>query len=359
MKIGIFSKIEMLGGSERRCIELVNGIAEYTAHDAFLFGEGSIPSRVNALVNTDDVRICSNVLKDCKEKSKNLFEAMDKIIIINTDAKYFTHIDYWKGKTARHDTSIDLKKANDMTFLFNFIVSPSRHLYTLSQQGVNARVITANSKFFDEITKQDRYELIRNLPRTKLESPISKTSVDFPKKKVRTKISFGMHSKGLENKWNKDWEKSIKKINQRLGENRIDFHFMGMNSNVAQKINKIKNVKIYKEDTYSIRDFLNKIDVFTFFPDWKREEPWARVIGEAMMSGCPIVATAKGGNIDQVISGNNGFLFKSTNDLLEHVVYFAEHPEAIEIMGKNSRRAALDFDTRKIVNRLIDFVEKD
>lgn len=349
----------MLGGSERRCIELANGIAEYTSHEAFFFAEGNVPARVEALINTDEVKICSNVMANCKEKSKNVFEAMDKIVIINTDVKDFTHADYWNGKTSRHSTSVDLRKVNDMTFLFNFIVSPSRHLHTLTKQGVNSRIITANSKFFNEITKQDRYELIRDLPRIKLESPISKHTVDFPKNKNNTKVSFGMHSKSLDNKWNTDWEKSIKKINQRLGENRIEFHFMGMNEQVAKKIKNIKNVNIYKENSHSIRDYLNKVDVFTFFPSWKREEPWARVVGEAMMSGCPIVATAKGGNLDQIVNGNNGFLFKSTNELLENVVYFTEHPEVIDTMGKNSRRMALDFDTRKIVNKLVDFLEKE
>lgn len=359
MKIGIFSKLEMLGGSERRCIELANGIAEHTVHDAFFFSEGDMPNSVRALVNTDEIKICSNLFINPKEKSKAVFEAMDKIIIINTDAKEFTHIDYWKGKTSRHSTSIDISKIKDMTFLFNFIVSPSRHLYTIKKEVENVRIITANSKFFNEITKQDRYELVRDLPRMRLESPIDKFSVDFPKRKSNSKISFGMHSKSLGNKWNADWEKSIKNINQRLGENKIDFYFMGMHGDVASKIDKIKNVHIYKENTHSIRDYLNKIDVFTFFPCWKREEPWARVVGEAMASGCPIIATAKGGNLDQVIDGNNGFLFKSTSELMKHVVYFTEHPEAIEVMGKNSRRMALDFDTKKVVEKLVEFLEKE
>lgn len=359
MKIGIFSKIEMLGGSERRCISLANGIAEHTSHDSFLFTEGDVPPKVEALINTDEVRICSNLFKNSKEKTRHIFEAMDKIIVINTDAKEFTHIDYWRGKSSRHGTSVNLKNINDMTFLFNFIISPSRHLYTLKKEVEKIRIITANSKFFNEITKQDRYDLVKDLPRIKLESPIDKTSVDFPKQKSNSKISFGMHSKSLSNKWNLDWEKSIKKINQRLGENRIEFNFMGMHNDLASKINKIKNVNIYKEDTFSVREFLNKIDVFTFFPCWKREEPWARVIGEAMSSGCPIIATAKGGNLDQVVNGNNGFLFKNTNELMDHVVYFTEHPSAIESMGKNSRRIALGFDTKKVVEKLIDFVEKD
>lgn len=359
MKIGIFSKLEMLGGSERRCVEIANNIPEYTSHESFLFCEGDIPDKIKALIDTDKVRICSNLFVNSKEKTKNIFESMDKILVVNTDVKEFTHIDYWTGKTVRHNIKVNLNKIKDITFLFNFIVSPARHLHTLSEKNINVKIITANSKFFNEITKQDRYELVRDIPRIMLESPISKLSVDFPKKKDDNKISFGMHSKGLENKWNPEWENVIKKVNQRLGETKIDFHFMGMHKDVAQKINKIKNVHVYNEDTFSIRDFLNKIDVFAFFPSWKREEPWARVVGEAMMSGCPVLATDKGGNLDQVLSGNNGFIFKNTNELIAHIVYFVEHPEHIETMGKNSRRIALGFDTKKVVEKLIDFLEKD
>ena len=356
MKIGIFSKIEMLGGSERRCIELATGISEFTEHEAHIFAEGDIPKNVMSLINTDKIGVHSNTFVKSKSSSLKAFEEMDKIVVINTDFKEITHIDYWHGKSHRHNKEVRLK---DATFLFNFIVSPSRHLYTLKENGTNVKIITANSKFFNEITKQDRYELIRDIPRIKLESPISIHSVDFPKPKRKNKITFGMHSKGLGNKWNEEWDKVIKRVNQRLGESNIDFIFMGMNANVIKKIDKIRNVKIYKENELSIRDYLNQIDVFAFFPDWKREEPWARVVGEAMMSGCPILATEKGGNLDQVIHGNNGFLFKKSDDLFRHIVFLAEHPGYITTLGNNSRRIALDFDTEKVVHKLIDFISKE
>lgn len=346
----------MLGGSERRCIELANGITEFTPHEAFLFGEGDIPDKVKALVNTDEVGVYSNVFVKSQKESLDKFLEMDKIVVINTDLKELTHIDYWNGKSHRHGTKALPK---DITFLFNFIVSPSRLLYTLKDEGANVRIITANSKFFNEITKQDRYELVRDLPRMKLESPISKHSVDFPKNKRSKRLSFGMHSKSLGNKWNDDWEKVIKKTNQRLGENRIEFHFMGMKSDLAKKLQKIRNVNVYEENAMSVRDFLNLIDVFTFFPDWKREEPWARVVGEAMMSGCPIVATNKGGNMDQVVHGNNGYLFKKSDELFQQIVNLTEHPSRNIVMGHNSRRLALDFTTDKVVNKLIDFISKD
>ena len=56
-----------------------------------------------------------------------------------------------------------------------------------------------------------------------------------------------------------------------------------------------------KENEESVRDFLDQLDVFLFFPEWSREEPWSRVVAEAMVSGCPIIALDRGGTKDQVL----------------------------------------------------------
>ena len=39
MRVGIFSKFEMSGGSEHRSIELANAFATYTKHESYLLVE--------------------------------------------------------------------------------------------------------------------------------------------------------------------------------------------------------------------------------------------------------------------------------------------------------------------------------
>ena len=107
---------------------------------------------------------------------------------------------------------------------------------------------------------------------------------------------------------------------------------------MAQKIEKIENVTCLKEDQELVKDFLSKLDIFLFFPEWSREEPWARVIAEAMVSGCPVIALDKGGTRDQVLKENNGFLCKRYDDYYRRVIYFMEHREIISMMSKNSIR---------------------
>ena len=115
---------------------------------------------------------------------------------------------------------------------------------------------------------------------------------------------------------------------------------------------KIENVTCLKEDEEKVKDFLKKIDIFLFFPDWKREEPWARVIAEAMVSGCPIIALNKGGTEDQVLKYNNGFLCKRYSDYYKHVIYFLEHKDIIPIMSKNSIRISKNFYCEKIAQKI-------
>lgn len=353
LKIGVFSKLEMAGGSEFRCAEMANSIANHTPHQAFLLAEKDVPGRIGEYLN-DKVKVFKNVFLP-EPKNKDILYEMDAILIVNTDCKTFTHADYWLGKSERHGHAIDLSKIKQMVFLFNFLVSPSRHLYTIEEHCKNVKIIVTNNKFFNEISSQDRYELVRQIPRIRLESPINPDLYDSQKYPSST-IRFGMHSKGVGNKWNEDWPKLIEMCNKRLN-NQISFDFMGMPGSLSSKLKNFKNVRIRKENEVSVREYLNNIDVFTFFPSWKREEPWSRVVGEAMMSACPIVATNKGGNQDQVIHGNNGYLFKKLNDIFKHIVHLTENPDEIWRMGQNSLFLAQEFKSQNVAEKFARFVE--
>jgi len=354
MKITVFSKFNMAGGSEFRCVELANGISKFTSHDAFLLAEKSMPSK---LLNYIDKNV--NIIENCFVTLEYFYES-DIIIVVNTDSRDFSTLDYWLGKSPNHSFSMDIDrlKGKKMFFLYNFIVSPSRHLNQLSDLGIDVNILTTNSKFFDEITKQDRYEYVRHMPRYILESPIDPNRLNIFVRESKEKICFGMHSKRLGNKWNDEWEKLIKEVNKRYTKEQVEFRFMGAKNDLRNKIKGIENVTCLKEDEESVKDFLSKIDVFLFFPDWKREEPWARVIAEAMVSGCPVIALDKGGTKDQVLKYNNGFLCKKYDDYYRHVVYCMEHKDKISVMSKNSIRISKGFYSEQVVHKLIKILDQ-
>ena len=333
----------MAGGSERRCVELANGIVKYTDHQACIYAERAFPESLLPLVHTG-VEIVPNAVQQPER-----FYAADKIIIVNTDCKEFSTKDYWAGKSARHNSVIDLRKVKHMTFLYNFLVSPSQHLWEIANE-VKVGIITTNRKFFKEITKQDRYEKVRLLPRYILGSPIDPDSVvgGF---RHEAKY-FGCHSKRLGSKWNPEWPKLADKITERYDE--CEFRFMGMKSDVAKEMN--AKSTCLKENDEPVKHFLNSLDVFVFFPQYKREEPWARVIAEAMMAGLPIIALDRGGTSDQVLHWNNGILCRTFDDYHKAIVYMIEHPEAVEQMSRNSLRIAGDFTTERVIGKLMEIL---
>jgi glycosyltransferase involved in cell wall biosynthesis len=351
MKIGIFSKFDMAGGSERRCAEFANGLVRFSKAETFLLCERSLPAQI---ANVLDERV--TVVEQVFASPKYLYD-MNVIIVVNTDTEEFSQIDYWRGKSSRHNIALDLDKMKSpkkMFFLYNFIVSPSRHLRQLVDHGMDVGIITTNSKFFGEITSQDRYEDVRVLPRYILESPINPDGL-----KIRIRhsvegapVTFGMHSKRLGNKWNSEFDKLIGAINKRYGQDMVNFRFMGIKDDLAKKLSSIPNVKCMKEDVESVKDFLDSLDVFLFFPEWGREEPWARVIAEAMVSGLPVIALDKGGTKDQVLDHNNGFLCKKFNDYYKSMIYFMEHREMIAKMSRNSIRISKDFYTSAVIEKL-------
>ncbi len=352
MKIGIFSKIEMSGGSEFRCITLANAIQKFTHHAAFILAEKGIPTRIEKAIDPE-VCLIKNIFFPFTENTEILYD-MDCIIVVNTDCKDFSNSSYWEGKSSRHNINVDLKRIRKMVFLYNFLVSPSRHLYTIEKKCKDVSIIVTNTKFFNEITKQDRYELIRHLPRLQLESPIDINSV------MNTKIPsdiirIGCHSKSLGNKWNEEYVKLVERINDRYGD-RVSWDFLGISKKIIKEMDAYKNVTVRKEFSIPVKDFLKEIDIFCFFPSWKREEPWSRAVAEGIMSGCPVVATDKGGNKDQVIPGNNGFLCKTLSDFEKSIIYLIENPDMIKKFAQNSIRLSQDFTSESIVRKLMRFI---
>lgn len=354
MIISIFSKFDMAGGSEFRCVELANGIANHnvSGYKAFLLAEKKMPDKLRQYIHPN-----VTVVENCFTNPEYFYQS-DSIVIINTDAKDFSTIDYWIGKSSRHNFSIDLDKlkGKTMCFLYNFLVSPSRHLNQFKGLGIKVKIITTNNKFYDEITKQDRYEDIRVIPRYKLESPIDPSRLEIFNRSPNEKICFGAHSKRLDNKWNDEIYNLIRDVNSRYASvetPKIEFRFMGMKDSLRKKMAKFNNVVAMKEDEESVKDFLSKVDVFLFFPEWKREEPWARVIAEAMVSGCPVIALNRGGTSDQILNDNNGMLCKKYNDYYQAVIKFIEHKEMISEMSNNSLRISKSFYSESVIGRLI------
>lgn len=81
-------------------------------------------------------------------------------------------------------------------------------------------------------------------------------------------------------------------------------------------------------------------DVFVFASD---TETFGQVVTEAMASGLPVVAPAKGGVLDTVVPGTTGLLFPpgDASGLAEAVTSLVADRELRETLGRNARESAL------------------
>ena len=355
MRIGVFSKFEMVGGSEKRCVELSNALVRHTSHEAFLFSEGGLPSRLRSAV-LPDVRIYERVFSAPEMKPQEL-TALDALLVVNTDSKDFCRSAYWRGESSRHSTVVNLSGVGQLLFLFNFIVSPARHLWELENLGPRLKIITANRKFLDEIGDQERYHRVRHVPRVTLESPIDPVTVSHVKKPSAA-VRIGMYSTSNGDKWNDAWPELIRTVNQRCGESRVRWRLMGMPGPLRSRVAEFANVEARPEHTQEVGDFLAELDIFAFFSSWKREEAWSRSAAEALMSGCPLLATPRGGNRDQVVSGNNGLLCKDFPAFVEGICRLVESEPLRRAMAANAVARAQAFRTEAVIGRFLDFLEQ-
>lgn len=355
MRIGIFSKFEMVGGSERRCVEMANALARFTPHEAFLLAEDDLPASLEPSIDSR-VRVTKHLLRGAAAAPDVLYE-LDCLLTVNTDSKVFCRRDYWSGKSERHATCVDLSRIPQRVFLFNFVVSPSRHLWELEIAGSPLKIITANRKFLEEIGDQERYRRVQHIPRITLESPINPEPLTTGKR-PSSLVRIGMHSTSNGDKWNRDWPRLIHTVNDCCGAERISWRFMGVPGTMRNELGKFPNVEAVAEHTRPVPEFLRELDLFVFFTSWKREEPWSRSVAEALMSGCPVVATPRGGNRDQIVSGNNGLLCKSFEEFADATVALTQNPSMRAALGNNAALRAADYTSENVIHRFVRFVEQ-
>ncbi|MFZ4403298.1 MAG: glycosyltransferase family 4 protein [Pseudobdellovibrionaceae bacterium] len=106
-----------------------------------------------------------------------------------------------------------------------------------------------------------------------------------------------------------------------------------------------------------VMPFLKEADVMVL-PSYREGTP--RSVLEAMVCGLPIITTDTAGCRETVVDGENGFLVpvKDHKILAQKMIYFLEHPEQIEIMGKRSLQLVAEkFDVKKVNAKILSIVE--
>lgn len=329
--ICIVTKLEMLGGSERRAAEL-NKTLQSLGVSTKLVATGKVSTKLDSLTDARIVPI---------EQAKQSIEESELVIVICSDSKQITTLDYWQS------VGIDTTKPKKWLFVFNFLISSSISLGEWTAKDIT--LAPTSQKFFDEVSEQDRYRGVRHLRRIISRSPISKSYRQAKVNMVGLKICG--YAKGNSDKWNERLPELCRQITEK--HNTVQFLFQGCGNDLRNKLNELSNVEAVKENTYPVEQILRNSNVLLYYPTWKREEPWCRVIGESMMAGTPAITTNKGGSLDQIIHGNTGFLCNEHDDFVKAVDTLASDPELLAAMSQNCLAESEQYESEVVTKKLL------
>lgn len=364
MRVGIFSKLGASGGSEHRCAEMANAIVRHTGSSATILCEEKLNKHIEAKLDPE-VEVVKHIFKPASKANPDAIYGYDTLLVINSDSYSFARLEYWHGtlkdkKTGEikhHEFDIDLSKMPQIVFLFNFVVSPAQWLESIADECDDVRIVVANNEFWYQLEYKDKLKKVKKLPRLFLESPIDPGQITIDKI-PSDKIRIGKHSKAHGYKHNEEWPKLIHLVNKKYGE-RVEWDLLGVPDQYVDGIQDFTNVTIREEYSIPVGEYLKGIDIFCFFIAWRRQEPWARCMAEAMMSGCPVLATNKAGNRDQVMNGINGFLCGNVEEFADRIGYLIDNPVTVNRMRENNIIAARHFTPDQVINRFMEFIRKD
>ena len=328
------------GDSEFRAVTLANGILQHSTDCPILLARKGIAKEI-ADAKLKGVRVVEHA-----EKNPRAVEDVDCLIVINSDSRELCTTKYWQSK------KINLHKVKTVCFLFNFIVSPSISLPTIRHP--NLRIAVTNNRFYYEV-KQSRYNAVRLLPRTVIRSPIDHSLTDRPKTESAV-IRIGRHAKPINTKFNVDTLKLVREVN-RTHSDLVKWDFMGVPEEHIEELKEHPNVTVRKEFSMLVGEYLQGIDVFLHFTKWRHQEPWSRAVAESMVSRCAIVTIdTDGGNRDQVLDGNTGYLCKDMDRIIERCSWLVKNPETVRQMGRNANLFSRQFTVERVVQHLLDFI---
>jgi glycosyltransferase involved in cell wall biosynthesis len=106
-------------------------------------------------------------------------------------------------------------------------------------------------------------------------------------------------------------------------------------------------------------EFLRDLDCFIYRTGDGWSEPYGRVVAEAMACGLPVVCHRRGGYLDIIEDGVNGFLFDSNDDAEKIVARLQREPALRERIGQAARKSMLTLYSSDNIRRTVDFYLHD
>lgn len=124
---------------------------------------------------------------------------------------------------------------------------------------------------------------------------------------------------------------------------------------LAGELRGVEGVELLPACPRSPEAFLQGLDLFLYRTrsDWF--EASARVIVEALACGLPVIAHRRGGYVDYVRSGENGYLFEDDDGALACVLRLREDAALLERMQAAARASAEALYSEDALAQIVDF----
>jgi glycosyltransferase involved in cell wall biosynthesis len=124
---------------------------------------------------------------------------------------------------------------------------------------------------------------------------------------------------------------------RRLADCGCHVRIMGPSPSLEAELGGLESVTLLPVQTQEAHLFLQGLDCFFYRTSEELSEAWGRVITEAMACGLPVVCENRGGYVEIIDHGRNGFLFQTQQEALEILLRLKEDRALCESIGKAAR----------------------
>src|SRR5215210_1744386 len=142
---------------------------------------------------------------------------------------------------------------------------------------------------------------------------------------------------------------------QRLVDHGCRVRIMGPSQQLEAKLRGPQSIELLPAYAQEAHLFLQGLDCFFYRTSEKFLEPSGRVITEAMACGLPVVCHNRGGYVEWIDDGRNGFLFDTQQEALEILLLLKEDPALRERVGREARRTAEELFSEAVRSEIVEF----
>lgn len=154
-----------------------------------------------------------------------------------------------------------------------------------------------------------------------------------PKRKQEPPFVVGRHSRDVPEKFHAEDPAFFRQ----LCESGMAVQLLG-GTCLAPSLAEVKNITIWPVGAIPAPEFLQTLDCFFYRTAVTWLEPFGRVVLEAMACGLPVVCENRGGYVEIIDNGRDGFLFNSEAEARQILLALQQDPALCAQIGEAARR---------------------